>query len=72
MDPCLDAVGQGARRAMWPLPLMGIQGADRVPPGEMLVEQQTRSYARLNQKTAKALGLALPESPLLQATELIK
>ena len=42
------------------------------PPGEMPVEQPTRFYAALNLKTAKALGLALPQSLLLRADELIE
>jgi putative ABC transport system substrate-binding protein len=36
------------------------------------VEQPTRFYLVLNQKTAKALGLVLPQNLLLQATEVVE
>jgi putative tryptophan/tyrosine transport system substrate-binding protein len=42
------------------------------PPGEMPVEQPTRFYTVLNLRTAKALGLTLPQSLLLQADEVIE
>jgi putative ABC transport system substrate-binding protein len=45
---------------------------DGTPPGELPVEQPTRFYVSLNLKTAKALGLALPQTLLLQADELIE
>ena len=37
------------------------------PPGELPVEQPTRFYTTLNRSTARALGLTLPQSLLLQA-----
>jgi putative ABC transport system substrate-binding protein len=42
------------------------------PPGEIPVEQPTRLYTTINLKTARALGLTLPPSLLLQATEVVE
>jgi len=54
------------------LPHYVIRILEGTPPGEMPVEQPTRFYTTLNLKTAKALGLTLPQTLLLQADELIE
>jgi putative ABC transport system substrate-binding protein len=41
-------------------------------PGELPVEQPTRYYFLVNLKTAKALGLTMPQSLLLRADEAIQ
>ena len=54
------------------LPHYVIRILEGTPPGEMPVEQPTRFYTTLNLKTARALGLTLPQTLLLQATEVIE
>jgi putative ABC transport system substrate-binding protein len=54
------------------LPHYVIRILEGTPPGDMPVEQPTRFYTALNLRTAKALGLTLPQSLLLQADELIE
>ena len=41
-------------------------------PGELPIELPTRFELVINMKTAKALGLKIPQSMLLQATRLIE
>ena len=41
-------------------------------PGELAVEQPTRYYLLVNLKTAKTLGLTIPQSVLLRADEVIQ
>ena len=42
------------------------------PPGDMAVEQASRHCLMINLMTARAIGLTMPRSLLLQATEVIE
>jgi putative ABC transport system substrate-binding protein len=61
----------------WPIPLLGtadplVRILDGAKPSDLPVQRPTRFYLVLNQQTSKALGLALPRSLLLQATEVVE
>ena len=76
----LDFVGSGGLMAYAPdLAVMHRHAADQVDkifrgakPGDLPIEQPTQYVLAVNLKTAKALGLTIPQSILLQANEVIR
>ena len=54
------------------LPHYVIRILEGTPPADLAVEQPTRYYVGLNLKTARALGLTVPQSVLISADEVIQ
>ena len=56
--------------------LRAVSNIDRIlrgaNPGDLPIEQPTRFEVLINGKTAKAMGLKIPQSVMLQATEVIE
>ena len=71
-DGVLMSYGSNILDAVRRLPYFVDRVLKGAKPAELPVEQATQFYLTINQKTAKALGLTIPQSVLLRADEVIE
>jgi putative ABC transport system substrate-binding protein len=69
---CLAAYGTNRREVFRRAAIYVKRILDGVKPGEIPVEQPTRFELAVNLKTAKDLGITVPQSVLLRASEVIQ